>query len=418
MSENVATTQPLPAIVPRISPRALLLSAEPWKSALFLVSSFVFGLVSFVALVTLIATGIGLIVTVVGIPLLAATMLLWPYLARLERHRVRALAGVDIPSPYRPMPEGNLIDKGKAIVADGAVWRDLAYLLLLFPIGIAELAVVWNSLYLPYVFLGNARLTSMTLAGFIVNVGIALCILGLAPYAFTLVTRAHARLALWLLGPSDRSRLEERIETLTRTRSRMVDVAFEERRAIERDLHDGAQQRLVALALDLGMAREKLESDPEASRALVDSAHEQAKLALTDIRDLVRGIHPAVLTDRGLDAAISALTGQCPVPVTVDVTLPERPPEAVETTAYFIVAEALTNVAKHSGATEAHVVVHRANGSLMVNVIDDGQGGAAIAPGGGLAGLEDRVAALDGTFDVTSPSGGPTRVRAVIPCES
>jgi signal transduction histidine kinase len=194
-------------------------------------------------------------------------------------------------------------------------------------------------------------------------------------------------------------------------------VAATERRRIERDLHDGAQQRLVALAMDLGMAREKLASQPEAARALIDEAHDGAKRALAELRNLARGIHPAVLTDRGLDAAISALAARSPVPVEVDVQLHGRPPAAVESTAYFVVAEALANVAKHAAATHAEVRVIRKDEWLLVEVCDDSVGGADPA-GGGLAGLADRVAAVDGRLAVASPQGGPTVVRAELPCGS
>jgi signal transduction histidine kinase len=170
--------------------------------------------------------------------------------------------------------------------------------------------------------------------------------------------------------------------------------------------------------MDLGMAKEKLASDPEAARRLVESSHEEAKRVLTELRELVRGIHPAVLSDRGLDAAISAVAGRSPVPVTVDVRLGERLPEAVDPTAYFVVVEALANVAKHSNATRARVVAHRANGRLMVEVEDNGAGGANPTRGTGLTGLGERLAALDGRLTVISPPGGGTCVRAEIPCGS
>jgi signal transduction histidine kinase len=203
------------------------------------------------------------------------------------------------------------------------------------------------------------------------------------------------------------------VEELTESRSRVLAATLAERRRIERDLHDGAQQRLVSLAMELGMAKEKMAIDPAAARKLVEEAHGEAKRALADIRDLVRGIHPAVLSDRGLDAAISALADRCPVPVDVDVELDGRLPEVVETTAYFVVAEALANVAKHSGASEARVVVRRVpEDRLVVEVVDDGKGGADPEAGTGLAGLADRLAALDGRLFVESPAGGPTRVGA------
>jgi signal transduction histidine kinase len=254
-----------------------------------------------------------------------------------------------------------------------------------------------------------------------------------AAAAFVLeVARAHAHLGRVLLGPSGRERLEERVEILTESRSKSVEAAIVERRRIERDLHDGAQQRLVSLAMKLGMARQKLDKETsensgvtgEPAAELVGEAHEEAKLALAEIRDLIRGIHPAVLTDRGLDAAISALAGRSPVPVSVDMYLDERPPEPVEITAYFIIAEALTNTARHSEASGVRIHVHREKGLdegdrpeadlLVVEVEDDGKG-EADPTGAGLGGLADRVAALDGRLLIESPAGGPTRVHAELP---
>jgi signal transduction histidine kinase len=232
------------------------------------------------------------------------------------------------------------------------------------------------------------------------------------------LSNAHVALGRKLLGPCRRAGLAEGVEELSESRSKVLAAALAERRRIERDLHDGAQQRLVSLAMDLGMAREKMVIDPVAARKLVEEAHGEAKRALADIRDLVRGIHPTILSDRGLDAAISALADRCPVPVEVDVELDGRPPEAVETTAYFVVAEALANVAKHSGASEARVAVRRERkpeDRLVVEVVDDGKGGANLEDGTGLAGLRDRVAALDGGLFVESPGGGPTHVRAELP---
>jgi signal transduction histidine kinase len=195
-----------------------------------------------------------------------------------------------------------------------------------------------------------------------------------------------------------------------------VDAAEAERRRIERDLHDGAQQRLVAVAMTLGRARNKLDNDPDSVRALIDEAHADAKLAVAELRDLARGIFPAVLGDRGLDAALSALAAKCPVPVDVGVDVKPRPPNAVESTAYFIVAEALTNLAKHSSATGAAVSVRRDGDVVTVRVADDGTGGAELTPGGGLAGLADRAATIDGVLTLTSPPGGPTVVTAELPC--
>ncbi|HEY3610977.1 MAG TPA: histidine kinase, partial [Pseudonocardiaceae bacterium] len=188
-------------------------------------------------------------------------------------------------------------------------------------------------------------------------------------------------------------------------------------RRIERDLHDGAQQRLVAVAITLGRAKNKLDNDPESARALIDEAHADAKQAVAELRDLARGIYPAVLGDRGLDAALSALAARSPVPVAVDVDVSPRPPAAVESAAYFIVAESLTNLAKHSAADSAQVSVRRSGNSVTVRVTDDGHGGAEVRLGGGLAGLADRAATIDGVMTVRSPPGGPTVVTAELPCE-
>jgi len=230
--------------------------------------------------------------------------------------------------------------------------------------------------------------------------------------------RALALAARSLLGPSERERLEHRVGELARTRAAAVDAQASELRRIERDLHDGAQARMVAVTMDLGRAREKLDSDPEAARELVEAAHAEARTAIADLRRLVAGIAPAVLTDRGLDAALSALVASCRVPVSLDVRLGERLPIAVEVAAYFVVSEALVNIQKHADAQHARVHLRLQDGSLIAEVADDGLGGADLGAGSGLSGLRDRVAALDGILVVTSPEGGPTIVRAEIPCAS
>jgi signal transduction histidine kinase len=224
-----------------------------------------------------------------------------------------------------------------------------------------------------------------------------------------------AALARRLLAPP--RDLAARVAELEVSRERVVDAAETERRRIERDLHDGAQQRLVALAMELGRAKAKFADDVDSARDLVDRAHAEAKAALTELRNLVRGVHPPVLTDRGLDAALSGLAALCPVPVDMHVDVPVRPKPAVEAVAYFTVAEALTNVAKHSRATHASVVVqgHGYPGTLHLLISDDGIGGAD-PHGAGLSGLADRVSGVDGTLSVESPSGGPTIISAVLPC--
>ena len=208
-----------------------------------------------------------------------------------------------------------------------------------------------------------------------------------------------------------------RIAQLEKTRAGAVDQQESQLERIERDLHDGAQARLVALGMSIGMAEQKLTSDPAAAQALLAEARRGTREALEELRNLARGIHPPVLADRGLEAAISALTLRTPLRVNVSVDVPERPPRSLETTAYFVVAEALANTGKHAGAEEVDIVVRTEDGSLVVEVIDNGTGGAD-ADGHGLRGLAKRVEAVDGSLDVDSPMGGPTTVRAVMPCGS
>jgi signal transduction histidine kinase len=320
------------------------------------------------------------------------------------------------------------------MAADPATWKDFAYLVLLLPLGTAWFVItvtLWSlalsMLTTPvyYRLLPDARidivwfsdrpnvvLDTLPEALAVAVVGLLLCFV--AAWATRGMAVAHAAIARGLLGPSQ-AQLRARVAALQASRDRAVDAAEDERRRIERNLHDGAQQRLVALAMDLGMAKEKLRTDPQAAGELVGEAHEEAKRALADLRDLARGIHPAVLADRGLDAAISALAARSPVPVGVDVAT-GRLPGPVESTAYIVVAEALTNAAKHARAGEITVRIARRDDLLVVEVSDDGAGGADPARGSGLRGLADRVAAIDGRLTVTSPAGGPTVVRAELPC--
>jgi signal transduction histidine kinase len=227
----------------------------------------------------------------------------------------------------------------------------------------------------------------------------------------------HRAVVAGLLCDSERQVLERRVETLEGSRKAVLDVEATELRRIERDLHDGAQQRLVMLTIDLSLAAERIDSDPAAARALVVEAQDQARLALAELRDLVRGIAPAILLDRGLVPALSAIAGRCPVPTVVESTLPagERLPDATERAAYFVVAEAIANVAKHASAGRCEIRCRSEAGRLVVEVWDDGAGGARAIPGGGLAGLAGRVEALDGSLTVESPAGGPTLVHAEMP---
>jgi signal transduction histidine kinase len=220
-----------------------------------------------------------------------------------------------------------------------------------------------------------------------------------------------------LLCISPEESLREDVQRLRTSRSAAVELEASELRRIERDLHDGAQQRLVMLAMDLGRAEEKVDSDPPGAKRLIADAREQSRLALAELRDLVRGTAPSILIDRGLVAAVASIAGQSPVETIIDSRRIEgqRFSPAVERASYFLASEAMTNVAKHSGATRSDVIFWRDARRLFVEIWDNGQGGASVEPGGGLVGLRDRVATLDGSLDVVSPPGGPTMVRVTLP---
>jgi signal transduction histidine kinase len=237
-------------------------------------------------------------------------------------------------------------------------------------------------------------------------------------YLVTAWAGLRAALSRRLLVRPPRNGLTAQIVELTRSRARIVDAYEAERRRMERDLHDGVQQRLTALIMTIGLARVELADGPPAASSLVTRAHGEAKQALQELRDLVHGILPALLADRGLGAAVAAVAEHSPVPVQLDVDLPGRLPDAAESAAYFFVCEGLANVAKHSRGTHATVTIRRAGGMLIVEVGDDGIGGASATEAGGLVGLADRVCALGGVVHLSSPPGGPSILRAEIPCGS
>ncbi len=230
----------------------------------------------------------------------------------------------------------------------------------------------------------------------------------------------HRAVVGGLLCTSESRELRRQVETLKESRSAIIDVEASELHRIERDLHDGAQRRLVMLNIDLGLASERIDTDPAEAKRLVLEGQEQARQALAELRDLVRGIAPSILVDRGLVPALGSIIGLGPVPTVIRSDLPagERLPAAIERAAYFVVAEALANVAKHSGAGACEVRCRREGSTLVVEVWDDGAGGATVEPGGGLAGLAGRVAGVDGIFTVSSPPGGPTLVQAALPVAS
>ncbi|KUP96985.1 hypothetical protein AC529_09330 [Thermobifida cellulosilytica TB100] len=332
------------------------------------------------------------------------------------------------PLPPRPAPSGaDGWGQLRARYTQPWSWREVAHAVVAVPAAAAVftalvpvLAVVGVVAAAPLVVLLSDEPVTfgpavLSRAGEAVPLTLAaLAALPVLGYLVGLAAAGLAAAGRALLWGSSAQRLRAELSEVEQSRARIARAFEAERRRIERDLHDGAQQRLVGLTLRLGMARLDLPPDSPASEA-VAAAHEEAKQLLAEFREFVHGIHPAILTDRGLVPALRELAGRCPVPVTVDADLPGRPPGPIESTAYFVVAEALSNVAKHSGARRAEVTVRGDGAVLSVRVRDDGCGGADAAAGTGLVGLSDRVAAVGGTLDLSSPVGGPTVVRVELP---
>jgi signal transduction histidine kinase len=367
-----------------------------------------------------------------AVVLAGPVLLLWATygLAALQRERFRAVLRVEIAAPPRA-PGRGLLRPLRAWRAP-ATWRQLGYHLLAMVSGTAGgllVVIFWSAplLAVPYLTgnygeganagIGVAVLWATVVAGAMVWA---------APWVARSVAEADQAGARALLGPSRNEELALRVESLARSRAEVVAAADAERRRVERDLHDGAQRRLVSLAMQLGMARASLGDDvPEPLRQVIEQAHDEATEALAELRQLVRGLHPAVLDDRGLDAALSGIAANAPLPVRLRVDAGARCAPAIEAVAYFVVSEALTNVAKHAGASRAEVTVERLGDRLRIVVADDGRGGATLegagagANGGtGLRGLAQRAAAVDGTLAVDSPPGGPTRITVELPCGS
>lgn len=461
-----ATGQALPRALPRALSRRLL-GGRPLRAALYLLTSVPLGVATLVALLLLAVVGSALTVLVIGVPLLLTLVLAGIPLAALERRRLRLIDPVPLLDPHREPPEPGLTSWLRTRLQERCTWRELAYALLfafvLWPLealAVGSVLLVCGGLIGTPVMMaaggdGEARVLKLWLADSwpeaftVLLAGVVL--LPLLTWPLGVVARGRAVLTRALLSPPD-SALDSRIAELDRSRTRLVDAFEAERRRIERDLHDGAQQRLVALSMTLGLAR--LERPAEPLAGLLDRAHEEASVALVEIRELIHGIHPHILTDRGLAAAVEDLADRSPVPVEVLMAVPDRLPEPVETAVYFAVSEALTNVAKHSGASRVTVTgvtgttdvtdvtgATRATGAtsatgrrwLTVEVEDDGHGGARLGGtadaeddgggsgsgrggGTGLQGVADRLSVLGGTLLLSSPPGGPTVFRLEVPC--
>ncbi|MGA4848462.1 sensor histidine kinase [Streptomyces sp. G5(2025)] len=362
--------------------------------------------------------------------------------ADAQRIRAAAWSGVDIPVPYRPLPAdlrggvAGQVERCTLMLKDPATWRDLQWLLVnmtagtvvavfapVLPLymvyGLVLALGVWKPIHEAgggewYAFI---HVTSQSTANQAAALGVGFFVLGVL--VNTSLVRAHFLLARAFLAPTPAMRereLARRVDRLTETRHDAVDNSAAELRRIERDLHDGAQARLVAMGMDLGTIEALIETDPAKAKELLAKARQDSGEALSELRDLVRGIHPPVLAERGLGDAVKALALRLPIATEVDVELPGRAGAPVESAAYFAVSESLTNAIKHSGADRVWVDLHHGDGMLRIAVTDNGKGGAAFGAGSGLSGIERRLGTFDGVLAVSSPAGGPTMVTMEIPC--
>jgi signal transduction histidine kinase len=374
-------------------------------------------------------------VMLIGAPFLLFALTVSYWLGFVERARLLALTGYPVPAP---VPTSTSVPLWRRLLLDGRHWRALAHIgvitfwgpvaggiiAFLTSVSLAATAVPLYAAALPDTGMNlpfGGQIDGFWWMLLVFAIGLlGLAIVPLLARVLVLIDVLLVRLLLGQGRDDQVERLSERVDTLTQTREATVDSVETERRRIERDLHDGPQQRLVAIAMDLGMAQERIDRDPAGARDLLDKAHAASKEAITEMRMVARGIHPPILTDRGLDAALSALAARSPVPVTVRVELGFRPSPTVEAIAYFCVSEGLTNIAKHARATSATVVVRPSaneagTSALTIEIRDDGVGGADPSGGTGLHGLADRVRAIDGSLVVDSPAGGPTLLTIQLP---
>lgn len=402
----------------------------------YLLPALPVAVLSFTLVVTGLSLAAGLLVTVVGVGVAVVTLYVGTGFEKLERARLAARGTTLAPIVYT-RPTGSGVRRALAPLADPRRWATALHAVGALPIAVVtwSVAVTWWAGALgglTYWFWSRwlpdagddgslAALLGLPVSESVLNLVLGLVFAATMPAVLRGSAEVHAAWARLLLTGASRSALAAQVQDLSDRRSAAAAAEAQSLRRLERDIHDGPQQRLVRLAMDLSVAERRLADDPDAARELLGAAREQAAETLAELRALSRGIAPPVLADRGLAAAVSAVAARATVPTSVDVDLPPgvRPPQPVENAAYFVVTEALANVAKHAGASSAAVaiapVADDAGRSLVVEVRDDGVGGAALAKGHGLAGLADRVEGLDGRLAVDSPAGGPTVVTATIP---
>lgn len=414
-------------------------SPRTWRATANAALDLPYGVVVGTLLVAGLSVGAALLVLVVGVGVIVATLVVARWLGALFRAKLDGVLLAPVPG-RPPLPQERGWRRLVSPLRSTGHWKELMHGLLMLVLGPLWFALVVGSWSLAFALLGfplystrvpdgpsvewhllGSTYDPRAMSGRIVAGGLGILLVFVAGWVSGLTARGDIWLARTLLGPNEAELLRAQVTTLRTTRAAVVDAADAERRRIERDLHDGVQPQLVSVAMNLGLAQRKLDSDPESARELVAQAHEEAKAAIEELRNVIRGVHPAVLAERGLDPALSALAARSPVPVAVEVA-PDlsrrRYDPTVEAVAYFVVAEALTNVARHAQATRAEVTVTETDGRLVVRVVDDGRGGATALPGSGLAGLRDRVAAVDGTLTLDSPPGSGTAVTVELPCAS
>ncbi|WP_433214782.1 sensor histidine kinase [Dactylosporangium sp. CS-047395] len=400
----------------RLPPRRFLTSRWPWRALLYLASGGLLGIATGLVLLGLLVGGAALTLCVIGLAGFLAAALSGIVVARIERRRLRLVDDVRLSDPHRRPDRPGLRAWVTTRLWEPATWRELGYTMLMCTalcwldgMVVALWLYIVGALVGGPIYINDDTPRALPILGAFFGIAFGILLL----YPMTAWAAARAAITQAVLGP--RMELDAELTEVARSRARLVDAFEVERRRIERDLHDGAQQRLLALSMQLGLARLELPADSPAARS-VAQAHDLAKEALGELRELIRGVHPKILSDRGLHAALREVADRAPLPVEVDLALPERLPGAVEACAYFVVVEALANVAKHSAAARARVVASVSAGRLTVQVRDDGRGGADPARGSGLSGLADRVAAAGGTVALASPVGGPTVVHVELPC--
>jgi len=398
-----------------------------WRAWLYLGTGAALGFVALAVTVVLTAVGVALSPVLIGLIPLAVVGLSGVPVGAIERRRLRLLGERPAPSPHRPPAAGGWRQWLRTRWGESATWREFAYTMLLITglwlldFAVAALPVVSLGLvFAPLAYGLSADPRGLVLFGVelpswpaALRVGLA-AVIALVASAFVVaaVARLHGRVVLTLLVSPP---VDNRVMELVRTTGRLLDAFDAERRRIERDLHDGVQQRLVALGVTLDVARMRATDAPEWAQVL-STAHTQATAALGELRELVRGIHPHVLTERGFAPAVEELATGYPIPIELEMRIDGRLASTVESTAYFVVSEALANMAKHAEAQRAWVRARLSGGRLHVEVGDTGRGGADPARGSGVRGLADRVAAVGGRLMLSSPPGGPTVLRAEIPC--